>query len=266
MKDLYSFHADQEDLEHYYAVVQGAYDKIFARLGLSEQTYFTYASGGTFSKYSHEYQVLLPNGEDYIYISEEAEKKGLRIAVNKEIYEPGKTVCPVTGGTTFREEKASEAANIFQLGTKFSAPFGLSFADATGKKQEVIMGCYGIGISRLMGIIAEARSDDRGLIWPEAVAPADVYIVPVARSADDASFVAAMELKANLEKAGRRCIMDDRTDASVGFKLADADLIGVPVRVLISPKTIDAGTMEVTYRATGETVMIPAAEVVSKLS
>lgn len=266
MKDLYSFHADQEDLDRYYQEVQSAYDKIFARLGLGEQTYLTYASGGTFSKYSHEYQVILPNGEDDIYISEAAEKKGMRIAVNKEIYEPGTTVCPETGGTAFREEKASEAGNIFQLGTKFSAPFGVTFADAAGKKQDVIMGCYGFGISRIMGIIAEARSDDRGLIWPEAVAPADVHIVPVARSADDASFTAAQELIHSLTVAGRRCIMDDRTDVSTGFKLADADLIGVPVRVLISPKTIEANVMEVTRRATGETVMVPAGEVLAKLS
>lgn len=266
MKDLYSFHPDQADLERYYLKVQSAYDAVFARLGLAEQTYLTYASGGTFSAYSHEYQVILPSGEDYVYISEEAEKKGMRIAVNKEIYEHGKTRCPVTDGTTFREEKASEAGNIFQLGTKFSAPFDLSYVDAAGKKQPVIMGCYGIGISRLMGIIAEARSDDRGLIWPKAVAPADVHIVPLARSTDDASFKVAEQLMRTLGDAGKRCIMDDRIDASAGFKLADADLIGVPVRVLISPKTIDARTMEVTYRATGETVMIAEDDVPGNLS
>lgn len=265
MKDLYSFHADQADLDRYYEVVQGAYDKIFERLGLAEQTYLTYASGGTFSKYSHEYQVVLPNGEDSIYISEEAEKKGMRIAVNKEIYEEGKTECPVTGGKKFREAKASEAGNIFKLGTKFSEPFDLSFNDAQGKKQLVVMGCYGIGISRMMGIVAEARSDDKGLIWPAAIAPADVHIVPVARSMDDESFKDATKLMKDLEAKGKTVIFDDRTDASVGFKLADADLIGAPVRILISPKTLEQKSVEMVVRAKGKTEMIERSKVLKAL-
>lgn len=255
MKDLYSFHADQADLDRYYEIVQGAYDRVFERLGLAPKTYLTYASGGTFSKYSHEYQVVLPNGEDSIYISEEAEKQGLRIAINKEIYEEGKTECPVTGGKTFREEKASEAGNIFKLGTKFSEPFELQYTDNEGKRANVVMGCYGIGISRLMGIVAEAMSDDRGLLWPEAIAPADVHIVPVARSADDEAFVTAIELMRACEKAGKSVILDDRLDASVGFKLADSDLIGCPVRIVVSPKTLEQKSVEVTLRDTGDTTM-----------
>ncbi len=260
MKDLYSFHTTQEDLDQYYEVVQGAYDKIFARLGLSDITYLTYASGGTFSKYSHEYQVVLPNGEDIIYISVEAEKQGKRIAINKEIYEAGVTVCPVTGGTKFREEKASEAANIFKLGTKFSQAFDVEFAAQDGSKNLVIMGCYGIGISRLMGIIAEAMSDDKGLMWPASIAPADVHIVPVARSADDEAFKIAEELMADLQKKGKKCILDDRLEASVGFKLADAELIGVPMRILVSPKTLAEDSFEVHDRKTGETSTVKRAE------
>lgn len=260
MKDLYSFHATQEDLDKYYELVQGAYNKVFERLGLSEKTYLTYASGGTFSQYSHEYQIVLPNGEDLIYISEEAEKKGMRIAVNKEIYEPGKTVCPVTGGTSFREEKASEAANIFKLGTKFSAPFDVAFTDAEGKRQNPVMGCYGIGISRLMGIIAEAFSDDRGLMWPENIAPFDVHIVPVAKTVDDESYITAEKMVKDFQSAGKRVLFDDRVEASVGFKLADADLIGVPVRILISPKTLEQKSAEVSIRASGDMNMIPLSE------
>ncbi len=260
MKDLYSFHADQADLDRYYELVQGAYNKIFERLGLAEKTYLTYASGGTFSQYSHEYQIALPNGEDLIYISEEAEKKGMRIAINKEIYEPGKTVCPVTGGTSFREEKGSEAANIFKLGTKFSAPFDVAFTDATGKRQNPVMGCYGIGISRLMGIIAEAFSDDRGLMWPANIAPADVHIVPVARTVDDESFIEAQKLMKSFEKQGKRVLFDDRTEASVGFKLADADLIGIPVRILVSPKTLAEKSFEVAVRETGDVQLVPMKE------
>jgi len=265
MKDLYSFHADQEDLDRYYEVMQGAYDAVFERLGLSAKTYLTYASGGTFSKYSHEYQVVLPNGEDSIYISVEAEKKGMRIAVNKEIYEEGVTECPVTGGKTFREEKASEAGNIFKLSNKFSAPFGLQYTSKEGKKEDVVMGCYGIGISRLMGIVAEAYSDDSGLMWPAPLAPFDVHIVPIARTTDDEAFVAAMGLKRELEAMGKRVLLDDRTDASVGFKLADADLMGMPVRVVLSPKTLAEGQAEVKRRATGETAMIARTELLKVL-
>lgn len=251
MKDLYSFHVDQADLDRYYEVVQGAYDCVFHRLGLSDATYLTYASGGTFSKYSHEYQVLLPEGEDSVFVSVQAEKEGKRIAINKEIYEAGVTICPVTGGKAFREERASEAANIFKLGTKFSSAFDLSYNNAEGKKCDVIMGCYGIGISRLMGIIAESRGDDRGLIWPASIAPADVHIVPIAKSEDEEAFTVAVKLAADLEKKGRRALLDDRLDASVGFKLADADLIGVPVRVVVSPKTLAEKKIEVSRRSGG---------------
>jgi prolyl-tRNA synthetase len=261
MKDLYSFHADQEDLDKYYELVQGAYNKVFERLGLSERTYLTYASGGTFSQYSHEYQIVLPNGEDMIYISEEAEKQGMRIAVNKEIYKAGETACPVTGGKSFREEKASEAANIFKLGTKFSAPFDVAFTDAEGKRQNPVMGCYGIGISRLMGIIAEACSDDRGLIWPANIAPYDVHIVPIAKIVDDEAFIAAQKLMKDFEKRGKRVLFDDRIDASVGFKLADADLIGVPLRIVVSPKTLAEQSAEVTFRQKGDMNLVKLEDV-----
>lgn len=256
MKDLYSFHTNQADLDRYYAEVQSAYDRVFERLELGVQTYLTFASGGSFSQYSHEYQVVLEGGEDSIYISEEAEKQGMRIAVNKEIYEEGKTVCPVTGGTAFREVRASEAGNIFKLGTKFSTPFALQFTDNEGKRQDVVMGCYGIGISRLMGIVAEALSDEKGLVWPLAIAPAHVHIIPIARSRDDAAFAAAIALQHTYEASGKSVIVDDRLDASFGFKLADADLIGCPVRIVISPKTLEQKSAEVTMRATGVTTMV----------
>lgn len=256
MKDLYSFHADQADLERFYALAQGAYMRVFERIGLGPKTYLTYASGGTFSKYSHEYQVVLGQGEDIIYVSLEAEKQGKRVAINKEIYEEGKTVCPETGGTEFREEKGAEAGNIFMLGTKFSTPFGLQYTDKEGKPQDVVMGCYGIGISRLMGIVAEAMGDDAGLAWPSAIAPAQVHIVAIAKTPEDASFVKAQALYSELLQKGIDCILDDRTDVSVGSKMADADLIGVPLRVVVSPKTLEKNQLELKVRATGEVSMI----------
>ena len=255
MKDLYSFHADQEDLDDYYEVVHGAYDKIFERLGLSDKTYYTYASGGTFSKFSHEFQVVLDQGEDHIYISTEAEKKGERVAINKEIFEEGKTECPVTGSKEFREARASEAANIFKLGTKFSEPFDLQYTDAEGKQYPIPMGCYGMGVSRLMGVIVEAFADDDGMRWPENLSPADVHIVPIAKSEDDQPYKEAVALYKKLIAAGTSAIFDDRLGSSVGAKLADADLIGCPKRIVISPKTLDAEGAEVKDRMTGEVTM-----------
>jgi prolyl-tRNA synthetase len=255
MKDLYSFHTDQEDLDAYYEVVHGAYDKIFERLGLADMTYYTYASGGTFSKFSHEFQVVLPQGEDSIYVSVKAEKKGMRIAINKEIYKEGETQCPETGGKEFREEQASEAANIFKLGTKFSEPFDLQYTDAEGKQYPIPMGCYGIGVSRLMGIVTEAFADDNGMRWPENLCPAAVHIVPIAKTEEDPSFTEAVALYKKLIAAGTSAIIDDRLKVSVGARLADADLIGCPKRIVISPKTLDAEGAEVKDRMTGEVTM-----------
>lgn len=260
MKDMYSFHMDQEDLDRYYAVVQGAYDKVFERLGLSAKTFLTYASGGSFSKYSHEYQVVLPLGEDHIYVSTEAEKKGLRIAINKEIFEEGKTVCPVTGAKDFREEKASEAGNIFMLGNRFSAPFKLQANDQKGELKDVIMGCYGIGISRLLGIMAEALGDDSGLVWPTNIAPAQVHLVAIGKTQDEEAFKKGQALYESLQKEGIECLFDDRLDQSVGSRLADADLIGIPYRALISEKSLKAGGIELKNRATGEVKIVPEGE------
>lgn len=266
MKDLYSFHQDDACLERYYGRVQGAYARVFERLGLTERTYLTFASGGSFSPYSHEYQVLLPQGEDTIYISEAAEAVGKRIAINREMYRKGETVCPVTGDTAFREECASEAANIFKLGTKFSVPFKLQYTNEGGQSHPVVMGCYGIGISRLMGIIAEAFADDDGLRWPLSIAPAAVHIVPLARDVGEQAFKGADVLRARLEKRGLRTLFDDRLDSSPGVRLADADLIGVPFRVVFSAKTIDRKLLEVKDRWTGGVSFLTEEQFLPRLS
>lgn len=261
MKDLYSFHTDEKDLDTYYEKAKRAYGRVFERLELEERTYLTYASGGTFSKYSHEYQVLLPQGEDVIFVSEEAEKKGKRIAVNKEIFEKGKTVCPETGGTSFREERASEAGNIFKLGTRFSEPFKLTYTDDMGHVRPIIMGCYGMGISRLLGILAEAFADDDGLVWPASVAPAQLHIVPIAKTLKEEPFIQAKKLYDELVKSGKECLFDDRLNLSVGARLADADLIGVPKRLIISEKTLKDDSVEVKDRRTGKVVLVKKGEV-----
>ncbi len=263
MKDLYSFHPDAACLDRYYEKVQGSYDKIFQRLELTDRTYLTYASGGSFSPYSHEYQVLLPQGEDAIFVSIEAEKQGKRIAVNREIFDAQKTVCPVTGGKEFREERASEAANIFKLGTKFSEPFKLTFNDEKGAVHPILMGCYGIGISRLMGIIAEAFADKAGLVWPASVAPAQVLIVPLAKDEQEEPFTVAQDLYRSLSKKGVSCLLDDRLGDSVGSRLNDADLLGVPTRVVVSLKSLKAGGVEVKDRRTGKVEVLPAGKVLA---
>jgi prolyl-tRNA synthetase len=251
MKDLYSFHRDDRSLEEYYDRVQTAYEKILARMDLVGRTYFTYATGGSFSPYSHEYQVLLPQGEDVIFISEEAEKNGKRIAINREIYEPGKTTCPLTGGMSFREARASEAANIFKLGTRFSEPCKLAYTDEEGKTHPVIMGCYGMGVTRLLGILAEAFADEAGLVWPASVAPAHIHIIPIAKKRSEDSFEKATHLYEKLNNEKVECLLDDRIDLSVGQRLADADLIGVPKRIIISPNTLEKGNVELKNRSTG---------------
>ncbi|MEQ1849699.1 MAG: aminoacyl--tRNA ligase-related protein [Candidatus Peribacteraceae bacterium] len=256
MKDLYSFHTDQADLDRYYEVVMGAYDQIFVRLGLAEKTYLTFASGGSFSQYSHEYQVVLEKGEDTIFISIEAEKQGKHIAINKEIFKPGETKCPVTGGTEFREAKASEAANIFKLSNKFSAPFELQYTKEDGSRSDVIMGCYGIGISRLMGILTEACADEAGLRWPSGIAPVDMHIVPLAKTADEESYTVAKALYEKLMKAGKRCLFDDRIDNSVGSRMADADMLGSALRIVVSPKTLKEKKLEVKNRWTAEMALM----------
>jgi prolyl-tRNA synthetase len=265
MKDMYSFHTDQEDLERFYAKAQHAYMQIFARLGFSNTTYLTYASGGSFSKYSHEYQILLENGEDIIYVSEEAEQQGKRIAINKEIYVPGETECPVTGGKKFREERASEAGNIFMLGTRFSKAFELLYTSSSGAMTEVIMGCYGIGISRLMGIMAEACSDEHGLRWPEAIAPALVLITPLAKHTDEDSYIKAKELYDILMTNNIDVLFDDRIEQSTGSRLADADLLGIPYRIVVSPKTLAQDKIEFKKRIDANAELKHASEVLSLL-
>ncbi|MDP3836927.1 MAG: aminoacyl--tRNA ligase-related protein [bacterium] len=235
MKDLYSFHLDQAGLDAYYDRVSDAYTRIFDRVGLGEKTYFTFASGGSFSKYSHEYQTLTESGEDIIYICDKC-----RLAINKEIIAEQNT-CPTCGSSELREEKAVEVGNIFKLGTKYSDAFALGYSDASGAKKPVVMGCFGIGLSRIMGTVVESSHDERGIIWPEYIAPFRVHLLSlnVNEKAD--------EIYKNLTEAGVEVLYDDR-DVSAGEKFADADLIGCPYRVLISKKTLEAESAEVKKR------------------
>lgn len=235
MKDLYSFHANQADLDKYYEEVIVAYKRIFERLGLSDKTYLTFASGGTFSKYSHEFQTLTDSGEDLIYICDKC-----HLAVNKEIINE-QSVCPNCANKELREEKAVEVANIFKLGTKYSAPFDLSYTTQEGKKELVVMGCYGIGLSRIMGTLVEACHDDRGIIWPENVAPFKIHLISLKENE------MAEEIYNKLQSEGIEVLYDDR-DLSAGEKFADSDLIGCPYRLLVSKKTLALESVELKKR------------------
>jgi len=232
MKDLYSFHTDEEDLEKYYSKVAESYTKIFNRLGI--ESFKTFASGGNFSKYSHEYQTLTEAGEDIIYIC-----NNCKIAINKEIKGEFKK-CPECGKPDFREEKASEVGNIFKLGTKYSLPFDLKFTNKNGEEKPVIMGCYGIGLTRVLGTIVEVNHDDKGIVWPKEVAPFDIHLLEISESAG--------KIYKELEDEGFGVLYDDRQDKSAGEKFAEADLIGIPLRIVVSSKTLEKDSVEIKRR------------------
>jgi len=254
MKDFYSFHRDEKDLAEYYEKMKGAYKRIFERAGIGEETYLTFASGGSFSKYSHEFQMVTDAGEDIIYICDRC-----KVAINKEV-KGEQPDCPSCGSSELREAKAIEVGNIFELKTKYAEPFGLSYTDEEGKSQPIQMGCYGIGLGRLMGSVVEAFGDDRGIVWPAAVAPFRYHVVCLAP--DDAEVAqAADELYASLTKKGIDVLYDDRAGISAGEKFADSDLLGIPTRIVVSKKTLAAGKFEVKERKTGEVLMLTKEEI-----
>lgn len=240
MKDLYSFHADEASLDDYYEKVASAYETIFKRVGLDALR--VKASGGTFSKFSDEYQVITDAGEDIIFISGNE-------AVNRELMpellqstEVGRVV--QHEGKEWRVAQAAEVGNIFKLNNKYSKPFGLTFTADDGSEHDVLMGCYGIGSSRVMGTIVEVSHDEKGIIWPESVAPYKYHIIPL-QSKDEAKnqeILGAAE-KLYLDAKGD-ALLDDREGTSAGEKFADADLIGLPIRIVISEKTLDKGGAE----------------------
>ena len=256
MKDLYSFSRTQEEHDAFYEKISEAYDRVYARLGLGEITYKTFASGGSFAKYSHEFQTLSPVGEDKIYVHE-----GKRIAINEEVYNDEVLADLGVSRDELVEKTAVEVGNIFTLGTKFSDALDLCYTDEDGTKKQVIMGSYGIGPSRVMGLIAEHFSDDKGLVWPESVAPAKVYLV---RIGGEAAVEHADALYQELTSKGIEILYDDR-DERPGAKFADAELMGIPYRLTVSDRLIEAGRYELTSRATGETILLTHSELLAKL-
>lgn len=240
MKDLYSFHTSDEDRDKYYEEVRKAYLKIFKRIGLPVVE--TKAGGGTFSQFSQEFQTLTSSGEDLVYICKKCDH-----ALNKEILEGDK--CPECGGE-LKEEKAIEVGNIFPLKRAFADVFGLKFTDQNGQEQVVSAGCYGLGVSRVMGALVEVLHDEKGIIWPYEIAPYKVHLVGLDLDDPKVSGEAEKIYKRFLDEK-IEILFDDRVGVGAGAKFADADLIGIPYRVVVSKKTEEK--LEVKKRKEKET-------------
>lgn len=248
MKDLYSFHKSEETLLEYYENVKKSYKNIFEKLGIGTDTYETLASGWDFTTLnSHEYQTILGIGEDEIYIC-----KDCNTAHNKEVVDvENGFVCSKCQSKNVRIEKACEVGNIFPLMTRFTDAFGMKYTTADGKANPVFMGCYGIWVSRVMGVIAEYFMDDKGLVWPESIAPASHYIIVMGDHLDDVK-----KLAAQIEQSGGEVIIDDREKVGFGQKAADADLLWIPNRLVVSDKTLEAGGYELKKRTSDEVQIV----------
>ncbi len=246
MKDLYSFHANEDDLSKYYEESKKAYKNIFNRVGIGDDTYITFADGGTFSKYSHEFQTVTEAGEDLIYLCQDC-----GVAINEEIIDEQEE-CPECGKEKkgLKKEKAIEVGNIFKLKTKFSSAFDLTYTDEDGEDKPVYMGCYGIGVGRLMGAVLEVNSDESGMIWPEEIAPYKIHLIPIGKKAEKRADEIYESLHDDFE-----ILYDDR-DTGVGDKFADADLMGIPYRVVVSEKTLEEGSVEIKRRGEKEEELV----------
>jgi prolyl-tRNA synthetase len=256
MKDLYSFSRNESEHNEFYEKAKMAYKNIFNRLGIGEKTHLTFASGGIFSKFSHEFQTITDAGEDIIYIDE---KTGM--AVNKEVYTDEVLADLGLDKKDLKEAKAVEVGNIFSLGTKFSEPLGLIFDDENGKKQTVIMGSYGIGLGRLMGTIAEVMADEKGLIWPEQVSPFNIHLVNVSPD-EEVAVKTADEFYEQLSNNNFSVLNDDRK-VGVGEKLSDADLIGIKTQIIVGAKSVQSGEFEVKDRQTGSVKKMSEADILN---
>ena len=255
MKDMYSVHASKEDLDKYYNAAIEAYKRCYDRFGIGDETYVTFASGGAFTKFSHEFQTICDAGEDYIYLH-----RGKNIAVNEEVLDEAVKELGIDRSELERV-KTAEVGNVFNFGTQKSEEMRLVFTDAEGVEQYAYMGSYGIGITRVMGVIVEKFADDKGLVWPENIAPAKVYLVQIGSQ----SRATADELYQKLQSAGVETIYDDR-DERPGVKFADAELLGIPYRVTVSDRLLDDGKWEVSTRQTGEQRLLTADELLATLN
>lgn len=248
MKDLYSFSRNQAEHQKFYDEAKDAYTRIFNRLGIGDKTYVTFASGGTFSQYSHEFQTECPAGEDTIFVNDEN-----KLAINRDVLNDEVLAELGLKRDQLRETTAAEVGNIFSLGTTYSKPLELNYTDEKGKRQPVIMGSYGIGPGRVMGVITELFSDERGLVWPENIAPFSFHLAVLGN--DGTVIKRADDIYQKLVKAGKSVLYDDR-EVSPGQKLSEADLLGMPTRLVVSQKTGDKIELKSRQSDTTELVTI----------
>lgn len=257
MKDLYSFARTEQEHDELYEKIKQAYFKVYKRLGVGEQTFLTFASGGMFSQFSHEFQTVCEAGEDTIYLDR---KKG--IAINEEVNDDKVLAELGVKREDLEEVRAAEVGNIFTLKDKFSKPLGLNYLDENNQEMDVLMGCYGIGPSRLVGVITELLGDDKGLVWPYEIAPFKVYIVRIGDS--EAVIKATDKLYAELNEANIEAFYDDR-DVRPGEKFADADLIGIPIRLVVSEKTLAGDEVEFKKRTDSNIEMVKLVDIIERI-
>ena len=258
MKDLYSYSIDEKQHDKIYKSVTDAYTNIFEKLGIGQVTYFTFASGGAFTQFSHEFQTLIDAGEDIVYVDHDK-----KIAINEEVYNDEIIKQLGLKKENLKKHKAAEAANIFSFGTSKTDAFDLKYTDENGNKSSVYMGSYGIGITRLMGIIVEHFSDDKGIVWPEVIAPAKVIIIKIGDNAQVTEL--ADKLYDTIKSKDIDVIYDDR-DLRPGEKFSDADLLGIPSRVIVSDKTVESRMYEFKSRTSDDSSYISEADLLLKLS
>lgn len=248
MKDMYSMCVDSQQHDEYYNSVIEAYKRVYNRLGIGDDTYVTFASGGAFTQFSHEFQTICDAGEDVIYLH-----RGKNIAVNEEVMDDENLDRLGIKRDELEQVKTAEVGNIFNFGTHKSEQMGFSFTDAKGQEQFVHLGSYGIGITRVMGVLVEKFADDKGIVWPENIAPAKVYIARL--GSDENVTKVADDLYLRLTENQVEVLYDDR-DMRPGEKFADADLLGIPHRVVVSAKTVESGRLEVKHRTAHESEML----------
>lgn len=246
MKDMYSMHATEADMDAYYERVTEAYRRVYDRLGIGDSTFVTFASGGAFTKFSHEFQTICAAGEDVLYVNDDQS-----VAVNEEVLDDAANELGVDK-SALQPMTSAEVGNIFKFGTEKSEQMDFYYTGEDGQQHLVYLASYGIGVTRAMGVVVEKMADDKGIVWPASIAPARVHLV---RIGGDDAVVHADELYDELQRRGVAVLYDDR-DERAGAKFADAELMGLPTRVTVSDRLIEQQRYEVTDRASGETTLL----------
>ncbi len=255
MKDMYSVHASAEDLDGYYQRVTEAYLRIFDRLGIGQDTYVTFASGGSFTKFSHEFQTICEAGEDMIYLYRDK-----NMAINEEVLDEAVAELGISKDQLERV-KTAEVGNIFNFGTQKTDDMGLKFTDQDGQIKSLYMGSYGIGVTRLMGVIVEKMADEKGLVWPQAIAPFQLHLVLL----DEEARQQADELYQQLQMQGVEVLYDDRPKIRPGEKFADSDLLGIPYRVVVGKRSLGQDRYEVVKQADGQKLSLTQEEIIKTI-